>query len=74
MLLTSVNESSKVRKNLVRSQSFPLPNLDVNVMKDSSCNKSDNENSGKWLIADDAIISSGVEQHNEINNKAGHCG
>jgi hypothetical protein len=51
-----------------------LPNLDVNVMKDSSCNKSDNENSGKWLIADDAIISSGVEQHNEINNKAGHCG
>jgi hypothetical protein len=35
-------------------------------MKDSSCNKSDNENSGKWLIADDAIISSDVEQHNEI--------
>ncbi|XP_045812936.1 protein-tyrosine-phosphatase MKP1-like isoform X1 [Trifolium pratense] len=72
MLLTSVNESSKVRKNLVRSQSFPLPDLDVNVMKDGSCNKSDNENSGKWLIANDAIISSGAEQQNEINNKEDH--
>jgi hypothetical protein len=72
MTLPSVNESSKVHKNLVRSQSFPLPNLDVNVMKEGSCNQSDNKNSGKWLIADDDNISSGVEQHSEINDKEDH--
>jgi len=72
MMLPSVNESSKVRKNLVRSQSFPLPNLDVNVMKDGSCNQSDNKNSGKWPIADDDNISSGVEQQSEINDKEDH--
>ncbi|CAK8567258.1 unnamed protein product [Lathyrus sativus] len=67
MLLPSVKESSKVYKNLVRSQSFHLPDLDVT--KSDNYNKSDNENSMKWLIVDDDIISSVVEQQSEISIK-----
>jgi len=70
MLLPSVNESSKVHKSLVRSQSFNLPDLDVK--KNNSYNKSDNENSKKCLIADDDIISSAVEHQNEISSKEDH--
>lgn len=70
MLLPSVNESSKVHKNLVRSQSFHLPDLDVK--KDDYYNKSDNENSRKWLIADDDVISSAVKQQSEISVKEDH--
>ncbi|XP_061346986.1 protein-tyrosine-phosphatase MKP1-like isoform X2 [Gastrolobium bilobum] len=47
MLLSSVNESSHVHKNLVRSQSFSLPDLDDNVMRDDSCKQSEHENNGK---------------------------
>ncbi|KAJ1405340.1 Tyrosine specific protein phosphatases domain [Sesbania bispinosa] len=56
MLLPSVSESSHTHKITVRSQSFTLPDLDDNLMKDVSCKKSDREHSGKWLISDADII------------------
>ncbi|KAJ1379973.1 Tyrosine specific protein phosphatases domain [Sesbania bispinosa] len=72
MLLSSINESSHVHKNLVRSQSFSLPDLDDNMMKDDGCKQSDHENYGKWLVSDDGIISSGVESQGEINDIEEH--
>ena len=57
MLLSSVSESSHVHKNLVRSQSFSLPDLDDNVQGDSF-KQSDCENSRKWLTSNANTISS----------------
>ncbi|KAK7359034.1 hypothetical protein VNO77_00978 [Canavalia gladiata] len=67
MLLPSVSESSHSHKIQVRSQSFSLPDLDDNLMKDVSCKQSDHENSGKWLISDADIISAAVES--EVNGR-----
>ncbi|KAI4317322.1 hypothetical protein L6164_025200 [Bauhinia variegata] len=73
MLLSSINESSHVHKNLVRSQSFSLPELeDYNVMKDVSCNQFEYEieNKGKGLISNaDINRSENGEPQREINDK-----
>ncbi|KAK7387540.1 hypothetical protein VNO78_28423 [Psophocarpus tetragonolobus] len=69
MLLSTASESSLIPKNLVRSLSFTLPDLDDNVMKGDSSQQSDHENKGKWLISDDYVISSGVEPQSEIDKE-----
>jgi len=72
MLLSSANDSSHVHKNLVRTQSFSLPDLDDNMMMDDSYKQHDLENKVKWLTSDDDIISSSVEPQSEINDKEDH--
>ncbi|KAJ7956760.1 Protein-tyrosine-phosphatase MKP1 [Quillaja saponaria] len=70
MLLPSVDESSHVHKNPVRSWSFSLlPYLDDDVMKDADCKQSENESNAKELILDSDIISSCSETQSEIDDK-----
>ncbi|CAJ1854046.1 unnamed protein product [Sphenostylis stenocarpa] len=72
MLLSSATESSHIPKNLVRSLSFSLPDLDYNVVKDDSCKQFDRENKGTWLISEDNIISSCVGPKSEISDNEDH--
>ncbi|KAG6654904.1 hypothetical protein CIPAW_05G178100 [Carya illinoinensis] len=43
MMLPSVDELPQVPKNLIRSWSFSLPDLEDDLMKDVSCNQSEHE-------------------------------
>ncbi|KAI9113835.1 hypothetical protein K1719_015086 [Acacia pycnantha] len=72
MFLPSINESSHSHTNLVRSQSFSLPDLDGNVMEDVSLKQSDQENNGKEQEPiEHADISSGGESQSD-NNDSDH--
>lgn len=71
MLLPSVNESSHDHPSLVRSQSFSLPDLDDNVMKDFTCKQSGHESNAKGLLPD-ANISSGGESQSKNNDNEDH--
>ncbi|XP_065873572.1 protein-tyrosine-phosphatase MKP1-like [Euphorbia lathyris] len=65
MLLTSVEETSQVPRNLVRSWSFSLPDLDDDVMKDQD-ELSDDENRRDEQMTDADSSSPGDGSQSEI--------
>ncbi|KAK9903897.1 hypothetical protein M0R45_000868 [Rubus argutus] len=70
MLLPSVDESPKVPRNLVRSWSFSLPDLDDDLM-DADCNEAENVSNREELMLDVDIINPGNElQHQTIRQAA----
>lgn len=64
MVLPSVDEASQVPKNLVRSWSFSLPDLEDDVMKDVDCNQFEHEGNREELIFD-----AGFESHSKMEDK-----
>lgn len=64
MLLPSADEPSQVPKNLVRSWSFSLPDIEDDVMDDVDCNQPEHEANREELMLD-----AGFELHSEIENK-----
>lgn len=64
MLLPSADEPSQVPKNLVRSWSFALPDIEDDVMNDVDCNQSEHEANG-----DEIMFDTGFELQGEIESK-----
>lgn len=70
-LLPSNDKPSLVAKNLVRSWSFSLPDLDPDVVKDMDDNQFDYEDNREELMLDVDIISVGNDSHSEVENEKG---
>ncbi|XP_031284833.1 protein-tyrosine-phosphatase MKP1-like [Pistacia vera] len=68
-LLPSSDKPSLVPKNLVRSWSFSLPDLEPHVMKDMDDNQFDYEGNREELMLDVDIISVGNDSHSEVENE-----
>ncbi|XP_041013205.1 protein-tyrosine-phosphatase MKP1-like isoform X1 [Juglans microcarpa x Juglans regia] len=64
MMLPSVDELPQVPKNLIRSWSFSLPDLEDDLMKDVDCNQSEHEGDREELMLD-----AGFELPCESENK-----
>ncbi|KAM5567984.1 protein-tyrosine-phosphatase MKP1 [Rosa sericea] len=69
MLLPSVEESPKVSRNLVRSWSFSLPDLDDDLM-DTDCNQAENVSNREELMLDVDIINPENELQSEATREA----
>ncbi|KAL6188111.1 hypothetical protein ACLB2K_039505 [Fragaria x ananassa] len=69
MLLPSVEESPKVSRNLVRSWSFSLPDLDDDLM-DTDCNQTENVSNREELVLDVDIIKPESELQPETTREA----
>ncbi|PRQ40131.1 putative protein-tyrosine-phosphatase [Rosa chinensis] len=69
MLLPSVEESPKVSRNLVRSWSFSLPDLDDDLM-DTDCNQAENVSNREELMLDVDIGNPENELQSEATREA----
>lgn len=69
MLLSSVDESPQVPRNLTRSWSFSIPDVDDDGMKDLDYSQSKNEDSTEEVMLDVNIFSPGNEIRSEIKAK-----
>ncbi|PON64281.1 Atypical dual specificity phosphatase, subfamily A [Parasponia andersonii] len=69
MLLSSVDESPQVPRNLARSWSFSIPDVDDDVMKDLDYSQSEDEDDGEEVMLDVNIFSPGNELQSEIKEK-----
>lgn len=66
MLLPSIDEPSQRPKNLVRSWSFALPDLEDDVMKDVDCNQYEHEGNGEAVMLDVGFeVLSEIEKQKE---------
>ncbi|XVE74929.1 hypothetical protein DITRI_Ditri12bG0058000 [Diplodiscus trichospermus] len=73
MLLPTVDE--RVPRNLVRSWSFSMPDLDDNVMNDLDCIQYEPEDSREELMLDAEAVGARIESHSrtEDKRKYGEC-
>ncbi|XVF02581.1 hypothetical protein REPUB_Repub04eG0187000 [Reevesia pubescens] len=73
MLLPSVDEA--VPRNLVRSWSFSLPDLDDDAMNDVDCNQYEPEDNREELMLDAEAVGASIESHSETEDKReyGEC-
>lgn len=66
MLLSSVDELPQVPRNLERSWSFSIPNVDDEEMKDSDCSPSENEGNREEVMLDADVFDPRNELRSEI--------
>ncbi|XWS63743.1 hypothetical protein CRYUN_Cryun06bG0127900 [Craigia yunnanensis] len=67
MLLASVDEA--VPRNLVKSWSFSLPDLDDDVMNDVDCNQYEPEDDREELMLDAEAVGASIESHSGTEDK-----
>ncbi|WRX14711.1 Dual specificity phosphatase [Theobroma cacao] len=73
MLLPSVDEAGP--RNLVRSWSFSLPDLDDDVMNQLDCNQYEPEDNREELMLDSEAVAASLESHSGTEDKReyGEC-
>ncbi|XP_022776189.1 protein-tyrosine-phosphatase MKP1-like [Durio zibethinus] len=67
MLLPSVDEP--VPRNLVRSWSFSLPDVDNHVMNDVDCNQDEPEDNREEIMLDAEAVGASIESHSGAESK-----